>query len=93
VSDPTSNGNGLPTWAKVAGVLGVPTLVLLVVLRLFATDLQDTKNAAEAAMRGSAANATVLAQQLSRTERIIDLLERVCRRVSKTDFEREACDD
>lgn len=93
MTESSTNGNGPALWAKIVGVVGVPTLILLIVLRLFATDLQAAKNAAAAARQAVLDNNTLMSQHLSQSTRIADLLERVCRRVSKTDYEREACDD
>lgn len=93
MSEPIVNSNGVQAWHKLIGLIGVPTLILLIVLRLFATDLHDAKNAAEGAQRDMASSSILMERHYGQTIRVIDLLERVCRRVSKTDFEREACDD
>ena len=92
----TENNNGvyrgMPWWVKAIGVVGAPYALVLILLYLMNGILADTKTAAGAALVEARGTLTaVRAVHEQHTQELIALWK-ICRRVSKSDAERDACD-
>ena len=87
-SPPSAHGdgemNGLPIWAKLVAQVGAPIVFAAWLMWIVTSSLAEVRTQ----------HSTILTKvqgHVEDAERVISLLERICRRLGKTDMEREAC--
>jgi hypothetical protein len=83
--------NGLPIWVKAAGVVGIPGVIALILLYIVNATLASQVKAHEVLTHEAQAAFQRLLAHDENTMRQTELLERICRRLGKNDFEREVC--
>lgn len=76
--------NTLPTWAKLIGTIGFPAAIAVWLLWIVTGTLAAHGIATTQVQK-------IVVSHVEASDRALLLLERICRRLGKTDAEREAC--
>lgn len=106
-SEENGNGNGLykgmPWYVKAGMVFGVPTLLCGAILYMYASamnrvmiEVSDSAKAAQKASEESVKESrgvlTAIRDHQDTSVKTLKVLEIMCRRMGKSDFEREVCE-
>ena len=87
------NGNGnMPWWVKAVGVVGIPGTIALYVLYLLAGVMADARTDHQNLITEARGSLTRLREHDEHTVRTLAILELICRRLGRNDYERESCD-
>lgn len=82
---------GLPMWVKAVGVVGFPALVSLWLMYIVTVTLPTMASATNDQAHAINLLQDRISHHEADTGKIIPLLEKICRRLSKSDVERESC--
>jgi len=83
---------GLPSWAKVTGVLGFPVVMASWLLYLVTVSMPAmAQTHAVLSAEISSLHDRLRAHEDLTASRMVPLLDKICRRLGKNDFERESC--
>lgn len=91
------NGNGflsgIPVWAKVASVIGIPGAIAFYLVWLGGQTLPAIHTEIIALKAQGERQQAMYTEHMQQTAELSRLLQRICSRVSKTDAERQQCFD
>jgi hypothetical protein len=91
------NGNGflsgIPVWAKVASVIGIPGAIAFYLVWLGGQTLPNILTEVIAMKADIGRNQIMLGEHVQQINEQNRLLQRICSRVSTTDAERQQCFD
>src|SRR5262245_6820366 len=84
---------GLPPWAKGIAVIGIPGAIALFLVWVGSQSLPKLEAELTAMRLESEKNRLVVQQQVTQTEQVYRILQRICSSLAKSDEERGRCFD
>ena len=84
---------GLPQWARVIALVGIPGAIALFLVWVGSQSLPKLEAELTAMRLESEKNRLVVQQQVTQTEQVYRILQRICSSLAKSDEERGRCFD
>jgi len=85
--------SGLPIWAKVAAIVGIPGVIAFYLVWMGGQTLPNILTEVIALKVQTVRSQEMYQEHMQQTAELSRLLQRICSRVSKTDAERQQCFD
>lgn len=85
--------NGLPNWAKIIGIIGIPGAIAIFLVWMIANELPELVAHANANSNSIAELNRKIQEQQVQADITFRLLQRICSNTAKTEFEKQRCFD